>query len=390
MPSPSVTYTFSNTTTADATQVNQNFTDLINGMTDGTKDFSISALTVAGTFTANGNVILGNASGDDLTITASLASSITIKTTNTYDVGSSTVGLRSIYFGNSGAFTTRLMGAATASYTLTLPATVGTIGQALYSSDASGTLVFRHHHKFTSSKTSNYTATGDETIIPCDSSGGAFTVTLPAASGMTGKMLIIKKTSSDTNAVTIDGNSSETIDGATTTTVDTQYEAVHIACDGSNWHIVDRRIPMVRTSFTPTVIGATSNPSVGTATTTATWYRDGSNMVIDYTIVQTAAGSGGTGVYSWQIPSSYTIDNTKINVNTSGVQGQVVGPASAQVNASTSYGGWAYAYSTTAIGLVFFNDTAAPATPSSTFLSFGATNLNFSFRAVVPISGWKG
>src|SRR3990167_8159938 len=92
-----VTNTFTNSTTADATQVNTNFTDIINGTSDGTKDFSISALTCAGTATLNGAVTLGNASGDDITVTGSLASSIPIKTTNSYDIGSATIGLRSIY-----------------------------------------------------------------------------------------------------------------------------------------------------------------------------------------------------------------------------------------------------------------------------------------------------
>jgi len=72
----SVTYSFTNGTSADADQVNQNFTDIINGTSDASKDMSINALTVAGALTANGNVTLGNSSGDDLTVTASLASTI--------------------------------------------------------------------------------------------------------------------------------------------------------------------------------------------------------------------------------------------------------------------------------------------------------------------------
>lgn len=102
-PSPSYTYTLTNGTTADASQVMQDFNDILNGVTDGTKDLSISALTVAGTATFNGNVNLGNASGDDLSITASLASSIPIKTNNSYDIGSATLGLRKLYLGNGGA-----------------------------------------------------------------------------------------------------------------------------------------------------------------------------------------------------------------------------------------------------------------------------------------------
>lgn len=133
MPSPSVTYSFSNSTTADATQVNTNFTDLISGMTDGTKDFSISALTLAGAFTANGHCTFGNASSDDVTFTGSLASSIPIKTTNTYNIGSSTLGLASAYFG-ANSQTVRVLPSASmsATWTFTLPvATSGTANSIL-------------------------------------------------------------------------------------------------------------------------------------------------------------------------------------------------------------------------------------------------------------------
>lgn len=130
MASPSVTYTFSNSTTADATQVNQNFTDLINGVSDGTKDLSISALTCAGNVTLNGNTTIGNASSDTLTVTASLASTVNIGTTFSYDLGSTTIGLRDVFFGSadSAARTTKIRaGTVASSNTLTLPITTGTV-----------------------------------------------------------------------------------------------------------------------------------------------------------------------------------------------------------------------------------------------------------------------
>lgn len=111
---PSVTYTFSNSTTADATQVNQNFTDLINGLSDGTKDLSISALTVAGAATLNGAVNIGNATSDDLTITGYLASSFIPKTNQTYDIGTADLGLRALYLGvaSAGALTAKVIASA--------------------------------------------------------------------------------------------------------------------------------------------------------------------------------------------------------------------------------------------------------------------------------------
>jgi hypothetical protein len=97
MPAPSYTYTHTNGTTADASQVMQNFNDILNGVTDGTKDLSISALTCAGTATFNGSVAVGNASADDFTVTASLASTIPVKTDSSFDIGSTSLRLRRIY-----------------------------------------------------------------------------------------------------------------------------------------------------------------------------------------------------------------------------------------------------------------------------------------------------
>jgi hypothetical protein len=80
--------------------------------------------------------------------------------------------------------------------------------------------------------------TDADDVVLCNAASAGFTVNLPAASGRTGKVFTFKKTDSTTNVVTLDGNASETIDGATTRTLTLQYEAVNLVCDGSNWHIV--------------------------------------------------------------------------------------------------------------------------------------------------------
>lgn len=97
MAAPSYTYTLTNGSTADASQVMQNYNDILNGVTDGTKDLSINALTCAGTATLNGDVNLGNASGDTLSITASLGSTIPVKTDDTYNIGSSTLRIATVF-----------------------------------------------------------------------------------------------------------------------------------------------------------------------------------------------------------------------------------------------------------------------------------------------------
>lgn len=83
-------------------------------------------------------------------------------------------------------------------------------------------------------KTGAYTATDADYVIDCTS--GTFTVTLPASSGRTGRILIIKNSGAGT--ITVDGNASETIDGATTYAMAVQYATVQIMSDGTNWKII--------------------------------------------------------------------------------------------------------------------------------------------------------
>jgi hypothetical protein len=93
-------------------------------------------------------------------------------------------------------------------------------------------------------KTTNYTLTTADSIIRADASGGAFTLTLPAASGNAGLVYTIIRTdilSSDI-LLTIDANASETIDGSLT---DILYpaETIVLECDGSGWHQISRPKP---------------------------------------------------------------------------------------------------------------------------------------------------
>lgn len=386
-----VDYSFSNSTTADATQVNANFSSIIAGTSDGTKDFSINALTCAGAATLNGNVNLGNASSDDLTITASLASTLAIKTTYSYDIGSSSIGLRSLYLGSadSAARGTRLIGATVASgYTFTLPTSGGTIGQHL-TTDGSGTTSWRYADKATA-KTTTYTATGDETVIACDATSAAFTVTLPAAASYTGKRYVIKKTDSSTNAVTIDGNSSETIDGATTTTINTQYEAIEIVCDGSNWHTIQRRIPSAWNS------SLTITPSAGFGTTSlSTIYtsRRGDSLRVRGAFkFGTIAGSTAY----LELPTGIAIDYGKLSTLPKGLVGRAQ-----HIDASTD-GAISISEAATSEILNLFTDGS---TTNQIYMSsragnealtkrnvnaFAGNNDSIAFEFEIPVTGWNG
>ncbi len=362
MASPSVTYTFSNSTTADATQVNQNFTDLINGLSDGTKDLSISALTCAGVVTLNGNVTIGNASSDDFTLTASLASSIPIKTTNTYDIGSSTKGLRYAYFGDTADTDThKVQGQSlAASVTHTLPNYTGTLRQI-------PTVI--------SSQTATYAILASDEFIPCNVSGGAFTATLPTAVGATGKIYKIKRMDQTLGtALTIATTSAQTIDGSTTTTLDTQYEMLEVMSDGSNWHILRRHIPDVQTAYTPT--GTWSSNT----TYAATWSRIGDKIRI---LAKVSLTGAPTGSFTINLPSNLSMDSTKLNT---AVGSTVLGTAASNTGASSAHGAVVYDTSTAVYVVHQGGASRWNATTPITWANADVITVEF----VAPISGWKG
>jgi hypothetical protein len=100
MAAPSVTYTFVDATTIVHSEVNQNFTDIINGITDGSEDLTISALTANGAVVMNGAVTLGNATGDDITITGRIASDLDPKTAANNTIGDATQTWQALYLDN--------------------------------------------------------------------------------------------------------------------------------------------------------------------------------------------------------------------------------------------------------------------------------------------------
>jgi hypothetical protein len=89
------------------------------------------------------------------------------------------------------------------------------------------------------SVTDNYTVLADNDVVICDATGGAFTVTLPAASDGLQKVYI-KKVDSTASAVTIaTGSGSDLIDGSSTKVLSSQTNSVTLASNGTNtWHIL--------------------------------------------------------------------------------------------------------------------------------------------------------
>ena len=86
-------------------------------------------------------------------------------------------------------------------------------------------------------KSSNYTiGAHDHTII---ASGSGTTITLPTAAGISGRAYTIKRVDGS-NSISIATTSSQTIDSSTTLSLSSNYEAVTVQSDGSNWQVVNQ------------------------------------------------------------------------------------------------------------------------------------------------------
>ncbi len=103
-------------------------------------------------------------------------------------------------------------------------------GQLWYDSDATPSIVSTYA---IATKTAAYTLTSDDVVILCK---GTFTITLPTAVGIEGKLYHVKNIG--TGVITIDADGTETIDGGLTAVISTQYPNVAIISDNSNWHIL--------------------------------------------------------------------------------------------------------------------------------------------------------
>ena len=79
--------------------------------------------------------------------------------------------------------------------------------------------------------------TGHFTVL-VDASGGARTITLPAAASHTHRIYNIKKIDVSANTITIDANAAETIDGAATVVIAAQWDSYTVQSNGTGWFII--------------------------------------------------------------------------------------------------------------------------------------------------------
>lgn len=132
--------------------------------------------------------------------------------------------------------------------------------------------------------------------IVCSGTSSDYTVTLPTASGISGKWFRFVGASALTKIVTIDADSTETINGITTRQFATGGGFV-IVSDGTNWQVANETPS--RIIYSPTFTGFSGTPSNST-----TYSLNGKMMTIQCNTASTAAS--GTGL-TITLPSGFTI-----------------------------------------------------------------------------------
>jgi hypothetical protein len=89
----------------------------------------------------------------------------------------------------------------------------------------------------TTNSTTTFTSTDLGKVHLVDTTSGSIVLTLPDASTVDGKWITFKKTSDDTNYVTVDSDGG-TISGTDELYFNQQQTVYKIGSDGTNWHVL--------------------------------------------------------------------------------------------------------------------------------------------------------
>ena len=250
-----------------------------------------------------------------------------------------------------------------------------------------------------------YAILGTDSIIACDSSGGAFAMTLPAATSR--RPIRFIKTTSDVTAITINRAGSDTIvfDGSTANTSVVLYtvnEEYLLVPDGtSKWYVAEHKThtPLI-SSGAIGLTAVTANPNKGTTTTdNVSWYREGSNCFAIYRYAQGVGGTTGTGDYLYAIPSALVADTSILSAQTGT-------PSAISINAiatlpvvngiywvsspGSGFFNAAYLYDSTHFRVnVDINSGARFGFWGSGVVPYSIASLNYMFTLKIPITGWK-
>lgn len=227
------------------------------------------------------------------------------------------------------------------------------------------------------SKSSGYTLTESDSTILANATSAGFTLELPAAAGVSGKIYRIKRVdNTPDNAVTLDPNGDELIDGAATRALYTQYESVTIQSDGSNWVVLDHKCDTDWEAYTPTYTGFGTVSFSGMV-----WRRVGDSMEIQGKL--TAGTSTATEARMSLAASAVASGSPKIASSI-----QACGDATRGLASSTA---WDYkALIEPSVSYITFGRQSGSESPLSKALASDiiSSGQHMSVVATIPITGW--
>lgn len=243
-----------------------------------------------------------------------------------------------------------------------------------------------------SSITGTASPTTFDTLYVCTGTSANYTVTLPAVSGNAKKLMAFRGGDSTalTKVVTIDADGTEKI-GSRSSIALLWDEQIILQCDGTRWNILSH-VHAAWQSFTPSIKGASSDPTKATShTDLAEWRRVGQFMEINelYYQAATTGAAAGSGTYKHTIPGGFAADTNAVKVGTGAsvaLMGSIVGNGfmlysgldamgTVRMYDSTSYTIWAH-------------NGAGILPHGSTFFSYTLAELEYSCYVRIPISGW--
>lgn len=268
--------------------------------------------------------------------------------------------------------------AAAARTTLGFPASAGLTGQVL---KQGGAIEWAYPYSRVSKVFANspYTILSTDTHVDVDTSGGAVTVTVPAAAaGNSGQTVWVRKTTSDFTAVTLASGVS--------TTLNTQGECAQIQSNGTAWAIIARHIPSVWTAYTPTI-----GPSTNTTAITGFWKRKGDSVEIEVRWEYNGANASNAA-FSATIPTGLTIDTAKLT--STGVTREFGKATMFDSGSAVLNGTLVHNNATSVYALVFLANlpyVASTTTNAQSGIPMTPANGDFIlFTFSVPITNWNG
>lgn len=202
-----IPYTFTTGTNIASSQVNANFAAV------GANACNLTGCTMQGVLTTLGLLPTADA---------------------TSDIGGAVTRYRDIFLSRDATIGRNLILTGTTGLngrTYTWPSSE--TANAVLTTNGSGTLSWGSTGvNVTAAKTTNYSAVLSDFVV-CN---GAITITLPASSGNSGKIIDVKNIHASATC-TVQGNAAETIDGSNTYLLSSQYQSITVVSDGTNWYI---------------------------------------------------------------------------------------------------------------------------------------------------------